>query len=303
MELPCRISFEWASDRIVSQVQEERSVVRYGLIDGLVCLQCQSFREEHVFAVVGVKPRHISNPITLPPHSAEVLGAEKATWSARSMTSDVLVETNVGGVAPGRANCAKVSLAGIDRTIANFAKARRHALACTVRSIPATGLSPFTFHFGNSSRACFRSLLAFFFSVQFVTRCRAAFRPVMRLTRVGEQTLHAYVKVDLHSQNVAIRPIELMLVVVPEPVMLGAGRNLPRWNRFRSRRVARQGTRPVVPAMANTQANWRRLRGWESNTVNLCECDVDRKRFIKSHRPTRPSYDVDLDSPFANVRC
>jgi len=61
----------------------------------------------------------------------------------------------------------------------------------TDRSMVSTGCIPFTFHKGKSNSSSLASTEAFLFNVQLVTRCRAAFMPLIKLTRLGEQTLLA----------------------------------------------------------------------------------------------------------------
>ena len=96
------------------------------------------------------------------------------------------------GSCPGVPSRAEVRLAAVDRGVAGVPEDGRQRRTTTVRSMPGVGLRPLTFHSGNVSVGVrFVGRLRSSRSVQLVTRWRAAFIPVIRLTRVGEQTAHA----------------------------------------------------------------------------------------------------------------
>ena len=186
--------------RSVTGIRKNGSCSINGLVHGGNGFDRKSFCQEDVLPVILFKSRDIPNTIALTPRCTEILLAQKTSWSSRGMSPDIDVEANGPRVSSGRSRCPEVRLSRMDCVIAFLVQERWQGFGMNCTSIPEVGQSPFMFHFGNFKVGCLRSLVASFFNVQLVTRCRAAFSPVIRLTRVGEHTLHAYACVNFSPE-------------------------------------------------------------------------------------------------------
>jgi len=110
---------------VMRHVEKERPAFGYGLIHRLVGFDRQCFRQEDVLSVILLQVGHIPDAIAVSPGGTEILGSQKAPWTARGVPPNVDFKADVPRIASRCSHRPEVRLADVDRTVARFPQKRR----------------------------------------------------------------------------------------------------------------------------------------------------------------------------------